>query len=307
MKTNKKLFFIILALVLATLACNVSTSGTDPNAVQTQVALTVAAQQPAQGPAAPVNTAVPAAPVNTAVPAAPVNTAAPAATAVPTKPELSVSTNTNCRSGPGIKYPITGSILTNGTFEIVARPPGAEPYLIIKNPGGGADCWAWLEYATVTGDTSSLPTLAVPPIPLGSIAGFVWVEDCDDINPATTGCIMNTNSGIPEGDGFFNNELLLADIVVDLFTGSCSSGSSLGTKSTNLNGAFKFDKLEAGDYCIVIDTFKYGNDSILIQAPGFGGGWTAPNRNSTVQTFAIKLLPGEHLNGFGFGWDDFEQ
>ena len=300
MFVKKRLFFSVMALALATLACGFPTAATPaPNLEATQLAATIAALQQTQSAptTAPTNAVVP---TNTEVPSVPTA----AVTATPSKPMLSVSVNTNCRSGPGIKYPITGSILTNGSFEVVAQAPGSTPYVIIRNPDGGADCWAWLEHATIAGNISSLPILTIPPIPLGSISGVIWLEDCDDVNPANTGCI-NSGSNIPEGDGtFFNSEILLPDIVVELFSGKCASRTSITTVVSTLNG-YKFDSLEAGTYCIMVEIFNHGNDSILIQ--NFGGQFTAPDRGNPVQIFEVELLPGKHVNGFNFGWDDFEQ
>ena len=291
---NKKFLFSVIALVLATLACGLPTPGTPPpeiNLEATQLAATIAALQ--QTPVVAATNAV--APTNTQIPVA--TAAAPAATATPSKPMLSVSVNTNCRSGPGIKYPITGAILTNGSFEVTAQAPASTPYLIIRNPDGGADCWAWLEHATVAGVVTNLPILPIPPVPVGSISGFVWLEDCDDLNPGNS-CIMN--NGLPEGDGSFNGEIGISDVPVELFSGACPPTTSVGTTKTS-NGSFKFEKLEAGTYCIKV------NDSFLASTAALGGTFTFPSRGAPVQTHQVDLLPGKHINGFNFGWDDFEQ
>ncbi len=79
----------------------------------------------------------------------------------------------------------------------------------------------------------------------------------------------------------------------------------MATVSADANGAYQFDKLEAGTYCVIIDTFKHGNDPVLLQ--GFGGAFTFPNRNEPIQTHQVDLLPGKHVTGFNFGWDDSEQ
>ena len=291
---NKKFLFSVMALVLATLACGFPTPGSNPvdiNLEATQLAATIVALQ--QTPIVAPTNAI--APTNTQVPAA--TAAAPVATALPSKPMLSVSVNTNCRSGPGLKYPITGAVLTNGSFEITAQAPGSTPYLIIRNPDGGADCWAWLEHATVTGVVNNLPILAIPPVPLGSISGFVWLEDCDDLNPGNS-CIMN--NGLPEGDGSFNGEIGISDVPVELFSGACPPTTSVGNTKTS-NGTFKFENLEAGTYCIKV------NDSFLANTAALGGTFTFPSRGAPVQTHQVDLLPGKHINGFNFGWDDFEQ
>ena len=294
---NKKLLFSVLALALATLACGLPTPGTnstEPNSVATQLAATIAALQQEQAAtvAAPPNAIVP-----TNTQAAVATVATPVLTATPSIPMLSVSINTNCRSGPGLKYPITGSIVTNGSFEVVAQAPSSTPYLIIRNPDGGADCWAWLEHATVAGVVTNLPILPIPPVPVGSISGFVWLEDCDDLNPGNS-CIMN--NGLPEGDGSFNGEIGISDVPVELFSGACPPTTSVGTTKTS-NGSFKFEKLEAGTYCIKV------NDSFLASTAALGGTFTFPSRGAPVQTHQVDLLPGKDVSGFNFGWDDFEQ
>ena len=76
------------------------------------------------------------------------------------------------------------------------------------------------------------------------------------------------------------------------------------TVLTNSSG-YKFASLEAGIYCVVVEIFNHGNDSILIQ--NFGGQFTFPDRRNSVQMFEVELLPGKNINGFNFGWDDFEQ
>ncbi len=291
---NKKFLFSVIALVLATLACGLPTPGTPPpeiNLEATQLAATIAALQ--QTPVVAATNVV--APTNTQIPVA--TAAAPAETATPSKPMLSVSVNTNCRSGPGIKYPITGAILTNGSFEITAQAPASTPYLIIRNPDGGADCWAWLEHATVAGVVTNLPILPIPPVPVGSISGFVWLEDCDDLNPGNS---CTTINGLPEGDGSFNGEIGISDVPIELFSGACPSTTSVGKTKTS-NGSFKFEKLEAGTYCIKV------NDSFLMSTAPLGGTFTFPVRGTSVQTHQVDLLPGKDVSGFNFGWDDFEQ
>ena len=122
-------------------------------------------------------------------------------------------------------------------------------------------------------------------------------------DPANGGCV--NGPGLPEGDGSFNSEGLLPDVTVELFPGKCPSQSSVAKVKTGSNG-YKFDSLEAGTYCVVVDTFKHGNDSVLI-INIFGGMFTSPIRGNDVQSFEVELLPGKHISSFNFGWDDFEQ
>ncbi len=293
---KKELLATTLVLVFATLACTLGTpsSSPEPNLEATIVALQQTQSAPA-APAAPAASPVAQAPASptAAAPAAP---AAPVASATPSTPMLSVSVNTNCRTGPGIRWAITDGLTVGTSYQVKGQAPSSNPYLIV-DPGSGKDCWAWLEHATVTGNTSALPVIPVPPVPVGSISGFVWLEDCDDLFPGNT-CV--TINGLPEGDGNFNGEPGISDVPVELFSGVCPPTTSVGKTKTS-NGTFKFEKLEAGTYCIKV------NDSFLANTAALGGTFTFPSRGAPVQTHQVELLPGENKNGFNFGWDDFEQ
>ena len=77
-------------------------------------------------------------------------------------PKVSVSMDTNCRTGPGVPYPSVGSLMVGETAEVVGRSPYGD-YWIIKNPDNPGTCWLWGLHATVTGDTSNLPVIQPPP------------------------------------------------------------------------------------------------------------------------------------------------
>ena len=77
---------------------------------------------------------------------------------------VTVSVNTNCRTGPGDDYPIVGALVVGQTAEVVGRSASSDNW-IVKLPGKTTTCWLWGYYATVTGSTSGLPIVAPPPIP----------------------------------------------------------------------------------------------------------------------------------------------
>jgi hypothetical protein len=80
-------------------------------------------------------------------------------------PTVSVSKDTNCRTGPGQPHPSVGGLAVGETAEVVGVSPGGD-FWIIKNPDNiGTTCWLWKQYATVTGDTSGLPVIQPPPTP----------------------------------------------------------------------------------------------------------------------------------------------
>lgn len=92
---------------------------------------------------------------------------APASTPVPlgktSPPEVSVTSVTNCRTGPSTAYDLVFTMNPGMSAQIVGKNTPAN-YWIINNPTGGT-CWLWGQYAVVTGDTASLPEYPAPPTP----------------------------------------------------------------------------------------------------------------------------------------------
>lgn len=98
-----------------------------------------------------------------ALPPGPANAAPPSGA-----PTVTVSTATNCRTGPGQAYPSIFGLPVGQTAEVVGKNTSTN-YWIIKIPNGSGTCWLWGQYATVTGDASALPTVAIPPTPTPTI------------------------------------------------------------------------------------------------------------------------------------------
>ena len=91
-------------------------------------------------------------------------TPTPTVTLTPSVPMVSVSVETNCRSGPGTAYDSLGILSVGKNAEVVGR--GAGDYWIIKLPSNLAvTCWLWGQYATVVGNTTGLPVFIPPPTP----------------------------------------------------------------------------------------------------------------------------------------------
>jgi hypothetical protein len=97
----------------------------------------------------------------------------------PTTPTISVSVDTNCRTGPGAIFERVGILLVGETAEIVGREPKGE-YWYIRNPDTGPEfCWVWGEYATISGNTLFLLYLSpAPPPPTSFTASFEKMETC---------------------------------------------------------------------------------------------------------------------------------
>jgi uncharacterized protein YgiM (DUF1202 family) len=94
----------------------------------------------------------------------PSNTPLPTLTFTPQVPMVSVSVDTNCRTGPGTQYDKVGVLHVGETAEVVGQAPYGGSW-IIKNPDGSGTCWLWDQYATVIGNTQGLPVYDVPPTP----------------------------------------------------------------------------------------------------------------------------------------------
>ncbi|MBI3151693.1 MAG: hypothetical protein HYZ21_06145 [Chloroflexi bacterium] len=150
---SRPLLLLSVLLIIALTACNLpSGDGTSTP----DLALTVTAQATLlQFTSTPEFTSTPG------------PSATPGFTSTPTVPEVTVSTNTNCRTGPGTQYDLIGG-LNVGQTAIVVGKNSSTNYWIINNPGKSGTCWLWGEYATVSGNTAGLTEYSIPPTPTPS-------------------------------------------------------------------------------------------------------------------------------------------
>jgi hypothetical protein len=158
MDINKRKSIVILILVVGILAsCNLPT--TQSNGSPPDLAATITAQ--AQILQLPTNQTAPAQIGDTALPAL---SATITLTPTPTVPMVTVSLDTNCRSGPSKDYDYLGALLVGETAEVVGKNT-ATNYWIIKNPDSSGTCWLWGNYATISGNVAPLQEYAIPPTP----------------------------------------------------------------------------------------------------------------------------------------------
>src|SRR5574340_493825 len=78
-------------------------------------------------------------------------------------PQVSVTSDTNCRTGPNDDFDIVLTMHPGGNAPVIGKYTSGN-YWILNNPAGGS-CWLWGKYAVVTGDTASLPDYPAPPAP----------------------------------------------------------------------------------------------------------------------------------------------
>jgi hypothetical protein len=142
---RNRLLYPILAcwtMILGILACNMpgGQSNAQPDLAGTITAQALALQVQSNTPG-PVDTAI-------------VTSSAPVA---------SVSSPTNCRTGPGVEYDLVFTMNAGSTAQVVGKNTPTN-YWIVNNPAGGT-CWLWGQNAVVTGNTAALPEFPAPPQP----------------------------------------------------------------------------------------------------------------------------------------------
>lgn len=261
----KRTYLPTLVLLLASMACSVPAIFTpDASVVNTAVAETVMAgftQNIPQATLSPVLEATPSATATftpeppTFTPTASL-TATPAFTPTSSIPLISVSVNTNCRSGPGKVYDLEGALLVGEIAEIYGRDP-TNNYWYIRNPDSDPTfCWVWGKYAALIGPALLLPVFTPPPTPtatstpLPSPAFKAEYAGLDTCNNSWWVEIKLKNSGsVP----LKSMEISVKDKATDLVLVNLSDGF------TNLDGCLgKTTK----------DTLRAG-DTYLLSAPAF--------------------------------------
>lgn len=169
-----KIYVIIPALVVLTLACSIPGSlfeiGDQGVDVETQIAQTMAAR-PAEKQRPATNTA--SSPTDTATPAVtetPAPTATLTFTPTPESASVSVTGDTFCRSGPGSVYDQSGIMNTDEESQLLAKDPTGNFWYIVNPDDSSQKCWIWGKYATPDGPTAGLPVYTPPPTPTPSLA-----------------------------------------------------------------------------------------------------------------------------------------
>ncbi|MCW5874099.1 MAG: hypothetical protein KIS88_05585 [Anaerolineales bacterium] len=125
---------------------------------------------------------------------------------------VSVTQDTNCRSGPSVAYRLITTITAGQQVEVIKTFAGSD-YVVINNPNSSGDCWLWLRYATATDFSAyDLPTATQPPTPtatftptvtptpLPSFGGGAWTGKTHNgatsyTNPITFNISGNSISG----------------------------------------------------------------------------------------------------------------
>lgn len=152
---RKNLIRIIILIALILTACGAPANSQVEPTSGPDLALTITAQAlllqaVTQSALAPTSTPEPT------------RTSAPVITETPSKVIVTVSANTNCRSGPGAVYDIVGALTIGQQAEVIGKN-STTGYWIINNPNAPGTCWLWGEHATINGNTANVQEFDIPP------------------------------------------------------------------------------------------------------------------------------------------------
>jgi len=174
---RQRLPAILLILAMLISACSLPGSADAPTQISVDAIYTAAAQtleaQLTQSAASqpttpPTETPVPAEPTS-AEPPTPEFTPTPSvppATPTPSVPMAVVNVNSNCRSGPSTLYTPALAVLRQGDRTEIHGRNSDRSWWVVQIPGKNADCWIWGNNVNVEGDTSNVPIINPPPVPV---------------------------------------------------------------------------------------------------------------------------------------------
>lgn len=231
MKRKNTLIHISFVLILVFLqACNLpggapdGTPTVDPleAAALTVTAAAVQANATATFTASPEFTFTPA------------FTTTPAFTSTPSFAYVTLSENTNCRTGPAQAYPLVDTFLVGQTIEVIGKNSTNE-YWYVRSPNNqSVFCWMWGFYAK-GGNLGNVPVFTPPPSPTAAPSfdvSYAGVDSCVgwwiDFNLKNTSSVTFKSVGITVKDTVTGVSLgELKDGFTDL--GGCLSSSIIAT------------------------------------------------------------------------------
>ena len=210
MKRNQPILILVTALAIAAMACNlpVAQPSADATEVSTEEPTEVSTEEPEVA--------------QTEVPTE----------EVPNGVRVSVSTATNCRTGPDVAYQLLMTVQPGTDFEVVGKYT-PKTYWIINMPTGGT-CWLWGQYATVIGDTSVLPEIAAPAPPPVAQADPNQNENSND-NDSNNNDSENSNDSGNGNDNSNNNPTIPLIPIIPAFIVPSPPSNVNVTKTCDFN------------------------------------------------------------------------
>ena len=270
MKHSKWTLPAVLSLLLGVLACELPASTTpmpvDINVLNTTVAQTVvgaqtqsAVPEPAFSHETAAFTSVSELPILTPTIAL---TETSIFTSTPLVPLISVSTATNCRSGPGKAYDYRGALLVGETVEVLGVDPSGN-YWFIHNPDNdGNFCWVWGKYATISGNISNLPVYTPPPTPTASLT------PTPTLTPTLTPSFNASLSDMDSCSGRWWVDIKVINTGAVSFKSNSITVRDKGTDTTMTDMSDGFRDIDGCLPSTVVDII-YPGDTYLFSAPAF--------------------------------------
>ncbi len=152
----------------------------------------------------------------------------------------------------------------------------------------------------------TVDTTITPEPNSGVLGGVVWADYCviQANGSPSTGCIeVGENSGVYIANGTYNTyESPIPELLVTLSNSACPTdgtippSSIIATTTTDEEGLYRFEGLDAGTYCVAINAFDEANLNLLIP-----GDWTYPFPG--VGRWGVVLQVGGERLDLDFGWD----
>lgn len=158
----------------------------------------------------------------------------------------------------------------------------------------------------ISGQQPTAVAVSTLPANTASIGGVLWHDICMlsggeggvPIQPSA-GCIPSQEGGFQANGIREAEDTGLGGILVSVGYGACGEADDYIEVKTNPDGSYAFTNLAAGQYCVVVDSLRPENGSLL------PGQWTSPEDDTNTGTLKIEvnLGHGEQRADVNFGWD----
>ncbi len=153
------------------------------------------------------------------------------------------------------------------------------------------------------------PYLQTPPqsstTGTGSIFGWVSRDICDveldetnKTDNSSASCQQGSQGNFQANGTLDAHEPPIAGVVVRLGEGECPSVGLAEITTIATDISYTFSELDAGTYCVSIDSSEEPNASLLAS-----GTWTYPERKAGSVGRTVTLESGQSLYDINFGWE----
>ena len=180
---SRSILIALSVLIVTTLACNI------PN-------VNIGGSEDAPT-AALVSTSTVGAPPTVSVPTA-TETSIPVTDTPSIKPEITLTSNSNCRLGPALNYVLIDQIASGRVFAVIGRNEENTWWQIVNDTG--RECWIISDNAAPNSDFANVPIGSAPALPVVPLGFVITNQQCQP-GPKKFSVTMAWTSGGGE-DGF---------------------------------------------------------------------------------------------------------